>query len=343
MPLALTLAGLSVLSAWNLTRSEALDHARRAYKWGDLVPCLRDSLDHLDRRPWSRDAALLAAQCLSRLDYADDAEPYYRRAGRLTLDTQQIRAYGLVRGNHRQRAIQAYEEILKYWPNDVTALRRLAGVQMTQGNDPEVLRLAERAIRIPEGAVIGYSLAGVVHHHSKHPLESVIAFERVLRIDPELRVMPLPRRLFWGHLVYDLIAIGRTEDARRYVSQVLENEPDAYFLSALGQAYYLEGEHGAAEQCFRRAIERDPKDFVPHLQLGRIALQNKRDEAVTHLERAVELAPRQYDALYTLAIAYRLLGRTADADRLRSRIEQSREQLAVPPRPTKAPLPPYAL
>ncbi len=51
---------------------------------GELTSCLRDSLDHLGRRPWSRDAALLSAQCLSRLDFAADAEPYYRRAGRWT-------------------------------------------------------------------------------------------------------------------------------------------------------------------------------------------------------------------------------------------------------------------
>ena len=45
---------------------------------GELTTCLRYSLDHLERRPWSREAALLAARCLSRLDFADAAEPYYR-------------------------------------------------------------------------------------------------------------------------------------------------------------------------------------------------------------------------------------------------------------------------
>ena len=75
--------------------------------------CLQHALDHLERRPWSRDAALLAGRCLSRLDYADQAEPYYRRAGRLLLQDQQVRAYGLVRGPHPELAIPAYREIIR--------------------------------------------------------------------------------------------------------------------------------------------------------------------------------------------------------------------------------------
>ena len=36
-------------------------------------------LDHLDRRPFSHDAAVLAARCLSDLDYGTAAEAYYHR------------------------------------------------------------------------------------------------------------------------------------------------------------------------------------------------------------------------------------------------------------------------
>ena len=104
------------LTAWNLTRSDALVAARQAYTRGELGSCLQHALDHLDRHPWSREAVLLAARCLSQLDYAEAAEAYYKRAGGLDLNDLQIRAFGLVRGNHRQRAIEAYEQILARWP-----------------------------------------------------------------------------------------------------------------------------------------------------------------------------------------------------------------------------------
>ncbi len=78
---AALLLGLSALTAWNVTRSEALEDARRADARGDHVHALQAALDYLDRRPWSRAAALIAARSFSLLDRPDAAEPYYQRAG----------------------------------------------------------------------------------------------------------------------------------------------------------------------------------------------------------------------------------------------------------------------
>jgi hypothetical protein len=88
LPSFLTVLGLSILTGWNVTRSDALPDAERSYGRGDLVGCLQHALDHLARRPWSREGALLAARSLSRLDFADQAEPYFQRAGRLSIADQ---------------------------------------------------------------------------------------------------------------------------------------------------------------------------------------------------------------------------------------------------------------
>ena len=119
------LVGLLGVTAWNLTRSSAVTDARRAYLRGDLAVGLARALDHLDRQPWSREASLLAANCLSRLDYSGLAEAYYRRAGHLELNDLQVRAYALARGPHPELAIPAYNEILARSPQNVTAMRRL--------------------------------------------------------------------------------------------------------------------------------------------------------------------------------------------------------------------------
>src|SRR5579883_3062690 len=181
----LVLIGLSMLTAWNLTRSDALEQARRAEAQGDLVLGLQHALDHLGRQPWSHEAALVAARCLSRLDYADEAEAYYRRAGRLELSDLQIRAYGLVRGPHPERAIPAYHEILQRAPENVTAMRRLAAVLLAQHDAKELLELSDRLNRVPGGRVIGEMLRGVVYHNQKNPQQAVAAFEKVLELDPE--------------------------------------------------------------------------------------------------------------------------------------------------------------
>src|SRR5260370_35092107 len=151
---ALVLIGLLFLTAWNVTRSDELLEARRAHIPGDLARCLEHALGYLGRQPGSREAALLSAHCLSRLDYAEDAEPDYRRAGKLELNDAQVRAYGLARGPHPEHSIPAYNEILERWPDNVTALRRLAAVLLAQNNTEQLLKLADRLGRISSGAVI---------------------------------------------------------------------------------------------------------------------------------------------------------------------------------------------
>ncbi|HLN28196.1 MAG TPA: tetratricopeptide repeat protein [Gemmataceae bacterium] len=327
------LTGLLALTAWNVTRSEALGQARQAYARGELTTCLRYSLDHLERRPWSREAALLAARCLSRLDFADAAEPHYERAGELDLNDLQIRAFGLVRGNHRLRAIQAYEQILARWPENVTALRRLAAVQLSENNIPQLEALAERLIRSPGGAAIGYTLRGVVAHNDKNREGAIAAFEHVLEVDPDLRLMPLPHQIFWSYLAEDLIKIGRTDEAGRYLTRVLNEAPDAPQHGLLDEA----------ERCFQQAAEWEPDNYLSRYSLGKIELQRHRLEAARqHLEAARQLAPRQVDVLHSLGTVYRLLGQPAEADRIDRAISQIRER-SKPARNPKDPWPRYAL
>jgi tetratricopeptide (TPR) repeat protein len=336
--------GLFGLTAWNLTRSTALADAQRAYGRGDLVGCLGRALDHLDRRPYSRDAALLAARCLSRLDYSGEAETYYRRGGSLLLGDLQIRAYGLARGPDPERAIPAFQEILDRSPENITALRRLAAVLLAQNDTKQLLALSERLGRIKGGEVVGLMLRGVVHHNDKNPQQAVAAFEKVLELDPELTQMPAARALFWNHLTDDLASSGRLDDAARYLSQLLKTSPNARLMDRLGQTFFLQGELDQAERCFRQAAEWDPAAYRPRVQLAQVALQRREPaRALEHLNQARQLAPREYDVLYTLASVYRQLGRAAEADRIQEAIRELRQAPAPSPRAAPGTWPRYAL
>ncbi|MGC8638766.1 MAG: tetratricopeptide repeat protein [Isosphaeraceae bacterium] len=337
------LVSLVGLTAWNLTRSDALGFARQAYARGELASCLQYALDHLDRRPWSHEAVLLVARCLSRLDYADAAEPYYKRAGRLDLNDLHIRAFGLVRANHRQRAIEAYEQILACWPDNVTALRRLAAVQFTQKNAPQLEALANRLIQTPHGAVIGYTLQGAVAHSDKDYERAVLAFEHVLEHDPELRVMPLPQQIFWSDLAEDLIKLGRHADASRYLTHALNGNPDPVLMDILGRAYLLQGAFDESARCFQQAAQWDPSDYVPLLQLGKVELQRQQPKrAKEYLEAAHKLAPQRLDVLDSLARTHRLLGQPTEAVRV-ERLMNELRQKARSARDPKKPWPEYAL
>ena len=192
--------------------------------------------------------------------------------------------------------------------------------------------------------MIGWTLRGVVYHNDKNPQQAVAAFERVLELDPELREMQLPRRLFWSHLADDLVASGRINDAIRYLTKAVARRPDADLMNRLGQAYLLQGALADAERCFVQAAEWAPGDFTPQLNLAKLALQrHQQEQALKHLNQAKLLGPRQYDVLYNLASVYRQLGRPADADRVQETIKQLRGNSSSSTRPATSAWPRYAL
>ena len=335
--------GLLAFTAWNLTRSTALDEGVKAYALGDLPGALELALAHLSRQPWNSEAALLAANCLSRLDYSLEAAAYYRRAQKLSRNDWQVRAFGLARGPHPESAIPVYHEILARWPEDVTALRRLGAVLLALDKTEELNAVADRLIAIPSGVVLGQMLRAAVFHNDQNHQKAVEAFERVLELDPELRQMPLPRRLFWTQYTDDLIGSGRVGDARDALRKTLAKSPDPELMDRLGRIYLqLEGSLDDAERCFMQAAEWGPDLYAPHLDLAKLALQRQdRDLALKHLSEAKLLAPHEYSVLYSLQSVYRQLGNTAQADRIQEDLKQLRANSAA--RPRSGPWPAYEL
>jgi tetratricopeptide (TPR) repeat protein len=165
------LAGLAWLTWANATGSKALDEAAAAEARGDFPAALSAATEHLDRRPWSREASRIAARCLSRLDFAEQAEPYYRRGGDLSTSDLRYRAYGMTRANFRERAVRAFDEVLERQPDDVASLRLKAGLlmAMSQWNVAAEIKM----IRVKEGLLVATSrwhdVAGIGRRLSMAP------------------------------------------------------------------------------------------------------------------------------------------------------------------------------
>ncbi len=339
------LLGGSLATAWNVARSDALDVGERAYSRGDLAGSLQHALDHLERQPWNRQANLLAARCLSRMDFAEQAEPYFRRAGRLSLGDMQLRAYGLARGPHPEQAIPAYGRILEQAPDNVLAMRRLAAVLLSQSDAGRCLELAARLERTPGGEVFGAMLRGTVYHNQSNSQLAVAGFERVLELDPQLEQISGSRKLFWTQLSRDLVDCGRIEDAGRHIERALADGQDADLMDELGFIYFLRGDLEEARRCYRQAIEWDPSFYRPHLNLAKLDIQlRRREDALRELNQARALAPRRYSIVYSLALLYRQLGLTAEADQVRRELQSVREESSTTaPRTPGTHWPPYAL
>jgi tetratricopeptide (TPR) repeat protein len=319
-------AGLLLAITWTELHPAALAEADAAYRRNKLELALRIAKGHLARRPFSRHAALLVARCLSRLGQPDQAATYYQKVGTLDLEDQHIRAYALVLSNRREPAIDAFREIVKRRPNDVLALRRLAAVLISESRWDDALQTAKRLIEIPAGAVIGHTLAGVVHHNTRDSELAAFEFDRVLELDPELKQMPLkPRSMFWTEYCHNLLVVGRWDEARRHLHRALGDGDDAKVADLLGQSYYLEGELERAEEYWRLATRWDPGRYGTWWRIGKLELERDRyAEAIEPLRRAAELEPKAIGPLYSLGLAYRRLGQADMSDRLMKQVNQLR-------------------
>ncbi len=332
------LLALAAGTYWNATRSPALSRAVAAESKSQFADALQAALEHLDSRPWSRDAARIAARCLSRLDFVDQAEPYYRKAGALTPEDRHYRAYGLVRSNRREPAVAAYREILELDPTDATALKFLGGVYLSQARWAELKGVAERLVELPDRptdiysptttqghwtfirdrmvspTVVGRTLQALAFHDDGQIEESVGSFEAVLRLDPDLKLTPLNRTLFWAHYTDDLLKVGRAADVISKLQRFPEADRDIGLLDILARAYLQLGRLDEAETTWSRILALSPKNTSALLNLGRLDLQRNRPEpASKHLARAAALAPDSYEVAYSLSQAYRQLGKADES------------------------------
>jgi len=310
-----------------------LRDAAAAYRRGDLELAHRQASAHLASRPMSRSAALIAAQSLGLLGRAGEAEPYYRRAGTLGIETLHARALALVQARLHDQAAEVYGEILARAPGDILALRRLAVAHILRSRWAEALEVAGRLKAIPQGEVIGYTLAGVIYHDTDRPESAVVELERVVALDPDLLRMPLePKEQFWAHLTQDLVQIGRGEEARPFLTRAISQHRNPYFLDLLGETYWQGGESEEAERCWLHSIEIDPRRARPWLALGNLDMQRNRPrQAIERLSRAASLAPTAREPAYALSQSYRRLGQADEAERYRAIADGLRPEIHKPP------------
>jgi tetratricopeptide (TPR) repeat protein len=140
------------------------------------------------------------------------------------------------------------------------------------------------------------------------------AYERAQRLAPDV--------FDWQYLDgIVLLRLARPADAARKLRAAADRSPASLpAREKLGEALLDAGDLDASRTVYAALADEPRVEPIARLGLGRIsAQQGRHDEAVKHLERAVELFPDFGAAHYTLARAYRALGRDEDARRALAR------------------------
>jgi tetratricopeptide (TPR) repeat protein len=121
----------------------------------------------------------------------------------------------------------------------------------------------------------------------------------------------------WLNVARALIQEGETDAAKPYIAQALK------INSSLGRIYFFkamiektDGDYPGALQSLGKTVAEYPRDRVALNQMARILfLQRKYAEALDTLRRVDEIDPEDLQMHYTAMLAYRGLGRLADAER----------------------------
>lgn len=170
-------------------------------------------------------------------------------------------------------AIATLREGIEKAGRDVETEVRLATYLVETGATGEGLPMLERAVAADPGNTEALNALGIARARAGRPSDALAAFERILAIDP------------------------RNVHAYENIGTV-----------------HLGGDPAAAAAAFARALELSPVSSRAQAGLGVVALQQgRRDEAIARWRRAVELDPRNYDALFNLATGLLNAGRPAEA------------------------------
>jgi len=189
----------------------------------------------------------------------------------------------------RQQVHQAYKEASAH-PDDAEASGKLAMLLDLYNRPDDAARCYERAEQLGPSVFKWYYYEGILRSHQKNHAQSVALFRHALRIDPTY----LPARLKFA---VSLLENGNLEESQGVYTTILKDYPDS------AEAYY---------------------------GLGRISsLHGDAPEAVTSLQRAVELFPPYGAAHYALAQADRKLGNRAGVEAQLKLYEANRN--LVPP------------
>jgi tetratricopeptide (TPR) repeat protein len=147
------------------------------------------------------------------------------------------------------------------------------------------------------------------------------AFKKVTEAEPEYADG-------WINVARALIQEGETDAAKPYIQKALEIDNTLariyYFKSLIEKA---DGDYDAALNSLETVLAKYPRDRVALNQLARIKfLQRDYAGSLAATQRVCDVDPEDLQAHYTAMLAYRGLGKTAEAEREQKLFERFKAQ-----------------
>ena len=268
---------------------------------GEAVDILRNAT-RLD--PKAEMAFFYLGRALSSTGRGEEADAAFEASFALN---PQRRRLALAAEHHKEgrhdEAERLYRELLKESPDNVDAMRLLAGIVTARSNAAESEALLRKAVTLAPDYALAYLDLGQIYHDQHRYAEALDCFERATRLQPKAAK---PHYL----LAATLAPVGRTEDALAAYRRALELRPThAGALLGAGHTLKTLGRQREAVEAYRRCTQLRPENGESYWSLANLKtyrLTAEDIEAMTSaLEREDELNDRSaVNFLFALAKAH---------------------------------------
>jgi serine/threonine-protein kinase len=228
------------------------------------------------------------------ISYYDEAESACKRA--LDLDPVAVEprvtlVYSYMGSGDKRKARELVEQLRREAPNDA-AIRNVAGsLYRLDGRYEEALREFDRQLKInpTEIAPVSYNKARIYMYQGDYA-GAIAEIDRGRAVEPDHPML----KAFWAQILYYQ---GRYDDAAKIFEDVFEAAPTMRgLLPMLGMVYCARDEKDrAAKLIDHDVVDAACADFdIAYWLASLYALLGDRDEALTWLERAVELGNENF-------------------------------------------------
>lgn len=286
------LRGRSLLSTFvthTLDRAD-LDEAVKAFR--DAV-----EMDPAFALAWSALGASYSTYVMKGMggiSYYDEAESACKRA--LELDPKAVEprvtlVYIYLGSGDKPNARELVEQLRREAPND-TAIRNVAGtLYRLDGRYAEAIREFDRQLKInpTEIAPVSYNKARIFMYQGEYE-KGLGEIDKGRDIEPDHPML----KAFWAEILYYQ---GKYDEAAAIYEDVFEAAPTMRgLLPLLGWVYCARGERGRAQKLVNHdVVDGACADFdIAYWLSSLYALLGDREEALTWLERAVELGNENF-------------------------------------------------
>lgn len=230
---------------------------------GKLAEAL-ESLQRADKlEPGSGSIKMKQAKVLTALGRDDEATTFFEESFKLTPHREDlVRGLALQRMGNLRDAEKIYREVLTKSPDDVDALRLLAGIAMRAKQWGDAVALLEKALEKAPDYFRGWMDFGLAHHEMENTEEAITAYSRAMKLDAS------------------------------------KSQP----YTAAGKVKAMVGEHDEALELFEQALQRDATDADAMAGMGHVLKTvGGQDDAIAAYRNCIRHNPDHGEAYWSLA------------------------------------------